>query len=138
MCRLVNRVCDVILSTASLALSCFFYNEVLKGAEFSKTKVVCFCSVCNLQHHKHAQFCILNSGYFCPISTRREFGGRYVLAQIPHIKFHENSPSGNPFVLCGRADGQRALKSLTVAFRKFVKAPAQNYAHAAPAEQRRQ
>jgi len=79
-----------------------FCNETLKGAELSKTKVVCFGFFCNSQRHKHAQFC----DYFWSISTRRESGGRYVLAQIPHIKFHENSPSGSSFVLCGRTDSR--------------------------------
>lgn len=109
-----------------------FCDEILNGAEFRKTKVVSFGFFCNFQHHAHAQFCILNSGYFCPISTRREFGGQYVLAQIPHIKFHENSPSVSPFVVCGRTDGRTAVMRLTVAFRKFVKAPAENCAQAAP------
>jgi len=47
----------------------------------------------------------------------------HIFEKNTHIKFHENSSSGNRVVPCERTDGPTDTTKLIIAFRNFAKAP---------------
>ena len=62
------------------------------------------------------------SGHSYQILMKVEFP-RPTLEKHSKIGFHENPCIGSRAVPCGRADGQRDIRKLTVAFRNFANVP---------------